>query len=229
MSSVGLPCWQHRAACWPGDETWVWRYMPYQRFQSLIESRELYLCRLDQQVDRNEGRWALGVEDLVFANIKDPAPLKDALEEERTRTFVNCWTRRTAEYPAMWTCYGGSNPVAITTTYGQLKASTSNVAIGGVRYFDTIRDFVAYYPGGLNTLNLAFSKRTAFGWEQEVRLVHQPSRDGVDSGIQIPISLNILNPKVCLPPGCPGQHRDNVRRLLEEQGFGFEIMESQLT
>jgi hypothetical protein len=220
----------------PGPDARVWRYMPFSRFRDLVHTSELNLHRLDklEDFDPHEGRWLEGVEDLRFTDgVDDPQSLVAALELERTRTFVSCWTLRLKEMTDMWNRFEPlDEPVAIVAVYrdliASLSASTLSLAIGGVCYMDTLAEFVERFDR-VNTYNLPFCKRSRFREEQEVRVVHQQdSAWDLGSDIRAAIDLGQLRPRVVLPPLCTSELTDRVTEVLAFHDYQWEVRPSSL-
>ncbi len=232
-----LPCTQAPYASRPQTTAVVWRYMPWERLLDMLTTAELYLRRLDHLTaeDPAEGRWLEDVGTAIRFTVPQDGwgNLIAALEAERTRTYVNCWTLRRNEHAAMWQRYeSDSLPTAVSTSYGDLMAALSDAThelyLGGVYYCDRVEDFVRRFPR-VNTLNLAFAKRRQFSWEQEVRLVCQvrePSSSEV--GVRIPIDLQRLGLCVWLPPNASRDHADRVKDALQHRDLACEVRSSDL-
>ena len=213
-----MPCSRTQVANQPGRNARVWRYLPLDRLTDLLTTRELYLRRLDHldEQDPDEGRWLRGAEKVSFTNGIDPEPLITALEMERSRTFVSCWTLRLDERPEMWRrIEPSSESVAIVAGYDDLIAaldvSSLELQVGGVGYFETIFDLVERFPR-VNTLNLAFCKRASFREEQEVRVVYQDrGTSALSEYVRTKIDLDVLHPRVVLAPGAEPTLGNRVR------------------
>ena len=185
----------------PGHGAYVWRYMKFERFADLVQTSELHMTRLDalDDLDPHEGRWLPGTDDLRFtAGVHNAAALLAALESERYRTYVSCWTLRLHERDHIWEQFGAE--VAVAALYEDLVRAGPNVAIGGVSYVGTLRAFVDRF-GTVNTYNLAFAKRPGFKREQEIRLVHRHEGDNPrPRAVRLPIDLRLLRPSIRAQP-----------------------------
>jgi hypothetical protein len=213
--------WRATGASQPGDGVRVWRYMKLDGFADLVQTGELHMTRLDalERLDADEGRWLEGTDDLQFTpGGGNPAVLVAALEAERYRTSVSCWTLRLHEQAHMWEKFNAD--VAVAALYEDLVSAGPGVAIGGVSYLGTLREFVQRF-GRVNTCNLAFAKRPGFKKEQEVRLVYQHEGDSPPPpAARLRINLQRLRPTVFAQPECI----DAVKGLLADAGLeGVEI------
>src|SRR4051794_7246539 len=106
------------AANLPGDDEILWRYIDVAKFMALLESQELFFCRLDKLQDKYEGHYSRSTIDYHLDLAKEVDPDKDMqnqilqahlreLSETRQFTFVNCWHRNFSESLAMWKIYAG--------------------------------------------------------------------------------------------------------------------------
>lgn len=157
----------------------VWRYMGFARFVWLLQTKKLWLSR----VDRLEDEWelALAGEQLDHVRLRRPfgkfgGKPTDEPNEERTRrimkewrerAYVNCWCALPHESHALWRVFcGQAEGVAIQTTLGKLKANVSRLAVKPVEYGD---------PGSVRKtpelFELLTKKRKMFEYEHEVRVM----------------------------------------------------------
>lgn len=200
--------------------------MTSERFADLVQTSELHMTRLDalEEIDPHEGRWLPGTEELRFtADVEDAASLIATLEKERERTYVSCWTLRLTEQEHMWKRFDAD--VVVTARYEDLASAVEGVAIGGVSYLETLREFVRRF-GAMNTYNLAFSKRPIFRDEQEIRLVYQHVGAGsAPPAVRLPIDLRLLRPRVIARPDVV----ESVRQLLSEARLDDVDVDARVT
>jgi hypothetical protein len=194
--------------------------MKYEHFADLVQTGELHMTRLDmlEELDPDEGRWLRGTDDLRFtASAGDAHNLIEALEAERYRTYVNCWTLRLHEQEHMWENLHAD--VAVSALYEDLVAAGPDVGIGGVSYLGTLAEFVDRFTC-VNTYNLAFAKRPSFQDEQEVRLVYTNYGDSpLPAHVRLPIDLRLLGPTIVARP----QFIEAVKGLLAAGHDGVEV------
>lgn len=202
----------------------VWRYMDLAKLISLIQSRRLYLARLDQLADPYEGSTtqltATGI-DRFLKNVGSENGYKDLkgfYRKSRESTFVSCWHANEHESEAMWRLYGGlSGGVAIQTTYAKLVQSIEQVGevyIGLVRYIDYS---TAWFPDA-NAFYPVMHKRASFAHEREVRLVwywgSPPEPDNPPSSLSIPWDIEAFAEKIFVDPYAPGYYFEAVKAVL---------------
>lgn len=161
----------------PKRDVKVWRYMSLAKFISLLETKSLYLTRVDRFADPYEGTLTARTAAGIDAHLKQMGSsngfeeLREMYQKSRKETFVSCWHANDHESEAMWRLYCGSaSGVAIQTTYSKLASSIEHqydVHIGLVRYIDYSEGM---FPDA-NTFSPFMHKRTSFSHEHEVRLV----------------------------------------------------------
>lgn len=153
----------------PDDAAVLWRYMYFAKFIDLLETKSLWLCRLDLLDDPREGLYT----DLELERLSKYSDGRArAAERDRSLGFVSCWRRCAGESMAMWDLYGaGGRGVAVKTTVGSLKSAIAGfeqtLYIGRVRYVP----WKKYDEDTGNVLALYVRKTEAYGHEREVRLV----------------------------------------------------------
>ena len=189
----------------PADESVrIWRYMPFERFAWLVESRRLYMPRPVQleQNDNFEGTMpsaeaAWWDEAMRKAASADKAEIIKANKEKimgfvrsfRSGWFISCWHMEQEENFAFWEIYGkNADSLAIVTTFAKLESQLpAHVHVGCVRYIDYEMQNFERNGGNLpNLFDYIMHKRSFYRYENEVRAVasaFSPARDGIDANI----------------------------------------------
>lgn len=156
----------------------LWRYLQFEKFVSLLETKCLYHARLDCLGDPFEGSvtapYASQRDSGESPNYMPIPELEPANNKRRTLVqYATCWHRSEDESPAMWKLYSQEDKgVAVVTTFQRLAESvdTSSVRhaiLGPVEYFDYSTDDMSYSLG--LTGRPGFSKQHVFEHEKEVR------------------------------------------------------------
>src|ERR1700690_1173972 len=165
--------------------------MDFARFIDLLETKSLWLCRLDLLDDPREDLNT----DLEFKRLsKHHDGRAGAAERDRSLGFVNCWQHAARESMAMWDLYGaGGRGVAVKTTVGSLKSAIAGfeppLLIGKVKY---VR-WKKHDEDTGNVLALYVRKTEAYRHEQEVRLAFwSPSTEPVRvPGTNLGLPINV--------------------------------------
>ncbi len=178
----------------------LWRYISFDKYESLLRDNALFFCRADKFSDPyecslpkkevefrasiakfemdNELRGVTGVFDSVKAQKHSDAYAK-VHQDVRRATTVNCWHVNENESDAMWSLYLKDNEgVAIKTNLSRLSnalnASKINIYGSKVRYinYDTA---IFHHPTEFpykyySTLTPLFHKKIEFLHEKEFRL-----------------------------------------------------------
>lgn len=220
----------------------VWRYLNTAKLLSLLLTRTLVYCRLDELPDPFEGRvtrshlaWLAKIEEAINAKSETPAqrlPGMDSLI--RSTVFVNCWCLQNTESQAQWRIYSGTEDgAAMKTTYSKLVNTLSNKDfVGLVRYIDYENDEI----GSTNILALAMHKRDVFEYEHEVRIVRwgmSTDEECDNSGalpqvIDVPVDLEDMLDEIVLSPYAPSWYYDAVARLVEQCDLGIPVVWSSM-
>lgn len=220
----------------------VWRYLNTAKLLSLLLTRELVYCRLDELPDPFEGRITrsrvariVQAEEAIEAQDEAPAQCLPGLASFLRRTaFVNCWCLQNAESHAQWCIYSGTGDgAAIKTSYSKLVDTLSNKdLVGLVRYIDYEHDEI----DSANLLALAMHKRDVFEYEREVRIVRwgTSTDDECDSSgdlpqvIDVPVDLEEMLDAIVISPYAPTWYYDVVARLVEQCGLRIPVVPSSM-
>ena len=239
----------------PEPTSKLWRYMDFTKYVSLLSSRGLYFTRTDSFEDtfegakgpkKNKAKWDTHYLEFFRSAIKNPpegykcelsedeveaqaqkllTDIESGGENNKRRTFVNCWHESEHESEGMWRLYSSllANAVAVRTSYQNLYASLGRdpaIRIGRVRYIDFKKSYASF--------NDAFwRKRKSFEHEREVRalLMHCECRD---VGKVVPCNLEILIEKVFVSPQAPAWFVRLVDDVNEKYGVQVKVSISEL-
>lgn len=246
----------HRWVRSPRDpNTSIFRYFRLNRFEDLIESRELYCTRLDQFDDPWEGVLppnTVPLEKDHFTN--EPRTAGDELTDfevfvregnrlNRMSAYASCWYQSSHESDAMWRLYGAEG-VAIRSTFARLCSSLESeqrdVFVGGMYYLDYETEQPPTYG---NTLCAPFCKRIEFSHERELRavVVQTPSewkgglfpydelRDTHPKGIRLTCDLEQLIDRIYVAPYATPSFKARIEDLLVQADIHAPVVASSLS
>jgi len=152
----------------PERDLVIWRYLPFNHFEDLIATKEIFLPRIDQfeKNDKHEGY-------VPMANTTAPAPHEIAAQRHawawRFLYFASCWHIGSNENVLMWPSYGQGTGVVVKSTAGKLEDIVSfqpNAYTACVIY----EDWPNPVPPGL-LWQMPIRKRPEFYAEAELRIV----------------------------------------------------------
>lgn len=150
----------------PDPDLIVWRYITFDKFLDLINTKTIYLPRLDQFNDLHEGY--IPMPNPVSPPFWDVASQRHAWAW-RFITFASCWHSFEEENSLMWSPYGGGDGVVIRSTAQKLAdiaSSMPNSYIAEVIYGPWPNPI----PSG-GHMELPLRKRLEFKAESELRIV----------------------------------------------------------
>jgi hypothetical protein len=234
----------------------IWRYLDLPKFLSLLESRSLFLCRLDGFEDQLEGSSPIS---LVASRESKPtrrflrADSSGLIRTRRRNAVVNCWHLSQFESVAMWKLYSLNNfGLAIQSTVNRLGASLPPhsgedtdaeqylehprflaLRIGQVRYID----FSSPSAPTPNPHELHLYKRASFQHEQEVRLFacaypfrDEPTEHSVfpSGGERVSVDLCQLLEAVFIAPEAPSWYVELVKSALRRENIDIPLHHSDL-
>ncbi|GAB1620645.1 DUF2971 domain-containing protein [Agarivorans albus] len=199
------------------DSDYVWRYMDFTKFISLLDSKSLFFSRADRFIDPFEGATPIKNIGLREQRLKAylpvyPLPDKDEYEQRmkmhfknkmhlRKRVAINCWHQNNHESEAMWKLYVPSGEgVAIRTTVGKLKSSLEKskeyVEISSVNYIDYESDSIEE-----SSILAPFrTKRKSFEHEREIRaLIFRGGGEGNNLNSHIELINPTINSGITVP------------------------------
>lgn len=177
----------------------VWRYLDFDKFKSLLETKSLFFCRDDKfsdpfegSIPRREAEFRLTIyknhatrfqyefdEEKAVENIKG---LQATHQKFKRGVIVNCWHINETESDAMWRLYLKSNEgVAIQSTKERIDSTiekaSEEISLSKVRYIDYEKDIwyheIDYPHKEYNLIVPLIHKRIEFVHEQEFRMFIQ--------------------------------------------------------
>jgi len=177
----------------------VWRYLDFDKFKSLLETKALFFCRADKFSDPFEGSIPrLESESRLTTSKYHAEQFQYEYDEEQVLKniggiqlthqkfkrgiIVNCWHIKESESDAMWRLYLKSNEgVAIQSTKERIENTITNtteeISLSKVRYLDYDKDIwyhkVDYPHRSYNLIVPLIHKRIEFIHEQEFRMFIQ--------------------------------------------------------
>lgn len=211
----------------------VWRYLDVDKFTDLVTSRTLYLARADRFSDKFEG--------LLPAATKAQWPsLAEWIRDARSQTFVSCWQLNTHESDLMWTGYlGGKKGVVVQTTYQRLTAALATcreaVFVGTIGYMDYEDSVLEEWKRHPNIFAPILHKRLEYKDDREIRVVLNTMSDTAlrargagETGVRIPIDVDVLIDQVRLMPGAAADLAQQVSEALRSAGLNKPVVASAL-
>ena len=231
--------------CFPQPENRgiaVWRYMDLPKFINLLDTRKLFLARVDKLKDAHEGSLT---PDHAKANLRQALyfgpTIAGALEQDqkyrqklRKRTFVSCWHLNEGESEAMWRLYCGcTEGIAIKTTYNKLAESIADpeMYIGLVTYIDYENGKQSFptistdsdWPPKYKYFYPFMHKRKSFEHEREARMIKtawddENNREIEEPGISIPWNLEQNIDSIYVNPYAADWYVDVVKTVVAKFG-----------
>jgi hypothetical protein len=146
---AAVPYKTHPAFTPPSDPTvGLWRYVTFEKFVALLQTRALWFSRADLLEDRFEGSYTVPATERLrrmFPNVPQLAVRIGPNFEKVMRAMpkfhhINCWHINDQESAAMWAIYAGlGKGVAIRSTFSRLIRSLQGkdeIYVGVVNYID---------------------------------------------------------------------------------------------
>lgn len=160
----------------PKDTDFLWRYMSFEKFVSLLYTRSLYFTRSDKFNDPFEGFTPPSVKSHFERTIDDITTLEKIQDNLHKYIYCSCWHHAEDESMGMWEKYHMHNSgIAIKTTFGDFKkclVEEDEVYVGKINY---ISHYEYQPPKNLNEMKMLytsfFHKRKPFEYEQEFRAI----------------------------------------------------------
>ncbi len=160
----------------PKDTDLLWKYMSFEKFVSLLDTRSLFFARVDKFEDPFESFTPPSVTNYYKRNIKNSATLDIIQKNWHKYTLCSCWHQAQEESMAMWEKYHMHNSgIVIKTTYDNFKNCflvDDDIFIGKIEYINPYKYNV---PHNLNEMSMLytwyFHKRKPFSYKQEFRAI----------------------------------------------------------
>ncbi|MBK7806396.1 MAG: hypothetical protein IPJ51_08865 [Saprospiraceae bacterium] len=228
----------------PDSNTTIWRYIDFPKFVDLITSNKLFFCRSDNFEDPYEG---------IF-QLRDHEETKVMLQNQKLTKkfyFLNCWHINEHQSDAMWKIFlNTKNGIAIKSKVGNViesfKNSQDDIYIGKVNYrdfekvsfTDLIFESQNLIKNGHRSINQFNYKRISFEHEKELRLFYidtpiphvtknETPRDPLTEKY-ISVDIKKLINEIVIAPFADIWFQKMVKRLLQNLGLHFEIIQSNL-
>lgn len=230
------------------------RYMDLTKFLSLLQSKQLFFCRLDRLEDPFEGSipslnkklledWISDLERKKIVGVGKENQV-EVLEKyhlaQKQVTCVSCWNKYRVESMALWKIYSDSaKGIMILSSVERLeralKDSREEVRISEVQYRDYTRETIpvgnVYFP--------IIHKQRAYDYENEVRLIYEIeqaqigkvfdwSKQPIEQGVRISADLDTLIEEIVVGPSAPDWYREMVIDLAEKYGLTSKVRPSEL-
>ena len=160
----------------PEDTDYLWRYMSFEKFVSLLATRTLFFTRADKFDDPFEGFTPPLVKEGYERTLRDINIFDEFQKNCRKYALCSCWHQADEESMAMWEKYHLHNSgIAIKTTFGDFKACLGE----GYRVFLGKIEYINHYeypvPDNISELSMLytwyFHKRKTFEHEKEFRAI----------------------------------------------------------
>lgn len=225
----------------PPDETIVWRYGDYRKFNRLFAEKKFYFRRADKLADEFEGRFtaanAVGASELFGMAVKelnlgDLKKVRKIQESHRSRTFLQCWHQNPAEEPRMWKEYTScTESIVLRSTVGALARAVGRRCHGfAVEYIDD-----TFAIPEMHSLAPVAYKRKLFAFECEFRLVHMlPPEESVyldheqDFFRLIDGDPVVFAHEVRFHPHATLEFKERVHSDLTTQGYRMSLRDSEI-
>ncbi|MDF9747028.1 hypothetical protein [Natrinema salsiterrestre] len=230
----------------PNPDQFIWRYMDFTQFISILQNKSMWFNRVDQFEDPFEGK----VPDNNYSTIQDRyadteipqnkvKEITDFLQLSKSITFANCWHENDYQSAAMWDLYlSNDQGIAVRSTPEQVKSafdeSQHSIISGKVHYVDY--DDILLPEN--NLLSPAFFKRRSFEHENEIRFVFarwdvitedgQTPLSDLPSGEYVSVDVDSLIDAVYVSPTSPDWFSDLVTDIVDEYNVDASIEHSDL-
>lgn len=237
------------------DETMIWRYMNFCKFQSILETESIWFSRSDKFSDKFEATPTKKNKEeearrIIIENRHEkPWNLTDTtiIDLLPQHFGVSCWHINDSENRRMWDDYiPEKEGIAIQSTFGRLKESIVDktpVYLGKVNYIDYNNAEIE----GWNYFNYVLTKSKAeFEWESEVRgvIYREPPNKMVndifprpdytkvpfENGKAIKVDLNKMIQNIYVKTSSNLEFYASLDRCLKRSNFNnqFKIIPSKL-
>lgn len=227
-----------------------WRYLTLPKFLDLLQTEEIFFCRLDKLDDNAEGTLTKPSAHAMYEIIDDfesqrssagysksdlSEKLPRTIEKMKEEVFVNCWHINEYESYAMWSTFSGEGEgICIKCKYSSLANQfDESVFVGLVQYIDYENELLPSF----NLLAPAMHKTKEFEYEQEVRALiwrnskneyKFPSAQNSPSGIKLGVKLNEVIEEVVVHPKASALFYSVVDGISRKYGLTSKVRRSIL-
>jgi hypothetical protein len=230
----------------PPDDTMVWHYMPWWKFERLVGSASLFFARLDRYLpeDPNEGavpeptkkRLLDQLEHLPDSEVITRKVVQDGIEPwTRKAVYASCWSDDSHESAKMWRKFGrGPESVALQSTVGRLKDALRHEKLDV--YIAPPKYQSLHYGSGrfFALLQFAFRKDLRWSPENEVRaaIVLTPPKAAAAGacreGYSATVDLNCLFEHIYVHPRADAKFQARVDSHMLAHGLTLRCNPSAL-
>ena len=233
----------------------LWRFLDRNKFDNLLQTRELYFCRADRFKDDEEG---IPPNSVLLRPGEHPLDIDVwcALKHQhgcyaqvREQFYISCWHLFQGEHLKLWDRYRGT--VAIATTVKrlerELQSSSEDISMFSVRYDDESVE-------SPNLYQVISYKRPCYSWEREFRCVISWFKDDPGSNRHIdrnnhaherplksnrplvslpqdrrvPVNLHSLFNQVILGPRIACDECESIRDSVRDARLDVDVVHSRL-
>ncbi len=229
----------------------VWRYLDFEKFQSLLNKKALYFASARQFDDSFEGsitkrhfKYQLKHANNGFGTDSDfyQKHMSPAFYELTRLTKISCWHINENESSAMWKLYlRDGTGIAIQSNIGRLQKSLlpfrlkseygeETIHLGKVKYIDYRKDVM----NNKTMLGRFFYKRKSFSHERELRvalslrLAEEYGVNVPEKGIFVGVDLSKLVSAVHLAPSVDSEFRALVEQTIAASGLDLKLKQSEM-
>lgn len=216
----------------------VWRYLTANKFIDLLESSEIFLCKLDKFIDEYEGKLnqcSLDNMSYLFRDFPNSVQMQNhlslILKNLRNNTFTNCWHINQTENLEMWKTYCGSTDgVVIKTNINNLVSSILFHDFGPMHFRP-----VQYGQRDISNIDLSFPlelinfKDEIYRFENEYRisLIYTKGSKSIEEvkefeelmiippekGLKLKVDLDTLIQDVIISPFASDDFKEKIEEL----------------
>jgi len=220
----------------PNNDVKIWRYMDFEKFEDLLESKCLHFCRGDifRKNDTFEGSY-LPSELLKSVDRSIAQQFTNQIRACEPPVTVNCWHINEHESMAMWSLYSDKHKgIAIQSTFNRLVDAFNNfpdnVYIGKIRYID--HNSEQFKDDCIDIFEPFMTKRKCFEYERELRAIIWETGNStkrVNGGnVLAHVNLNCLVETLYVAPEAPSHIMDLVKSIAIKYNFSATVVKSQL-
>ena len=236
----------------PPDNLVLWRYMPFCRFESILQDKALFFSRVDKFDDDYEGALTqyhkLVIRARLKSNFESLSKLLQTYRTARSQVLASCWYAGTAESIQMWDRFSGCDRrkgILLKSSYGSMRRCLpeENYWVQGrmMLYVDFDRAFIM--PKDL--FEMCSLKRREFKDEEEVRFftlwpdkqegpprwekVVPGSETSLDPGFLMPVRIDRLIEEVRVSPYAEPRFLDLVESVVRDHRLAVPVRGSSIS
>lgn len=229
------------------ESTVLWRYLNFEKFESIFEQNALFFCRLSKFRDNFEG--SLPQKEVVCRNSKyKNHALAEFHKDFKEKVCVNCWQINDMEASLMWDAYiKDGKGLLIQTTAKKLQLCFEEtdkfIYASKVRYIDFEKESWYHHNEfsykGYNFYTPVIHKKKEYLHEQEYRLFFEVNDTGAESeeywknqksekGMFISVDVSKLIERIILPPESDSIFKEKILEVISKYGYSFPVEFSKL-